>query len=99
MGGDALITEKCLGMLALFVLVIGGMYLGIFAPSEAGAAGAFGALVVALMKRQLNKKLFVTALIESAKLECSYCNDPNRGQRCLPFLSRLPAFLRCSGPG
>ena len=56
------------GMLALFVLVIGGMYLGIFAPSEAGAAGAFGALVVALMKRQLNKKLFVTALIESAKL-------------------------------
>jgi len=56
------------GMLALFVLVIGGLYVGIFAPSEAGAIGAFGAFVVALLRRRLTLRLFFTALIESAKL-------------------------------
>ncbi len=41
------------GMLALFVLIIGGIYLGIFTPSEAGAAGAFGAFLIIIAKRRL----------------------------------------------
>ncbi|OGP65879.1 MAG: hypothetical protein A2169_02290 [Deltaproteobacteria bacterium RBG_13_47_9] len=56
------------GMLALFVIVIGGLYMGVFAPSEAGAIGAFGALVVSLLRRRLTFRLFISALIESAKL-------------------------------
>jgi len=41
-------------VIALFVLVIGGIYLGIFTPSEAGGVGAFGALVIGLCRRSLS---------------------------------------------
>ena len=36
------------------VLVLGGIYGGLFTPTEAGAAGAFGAMVIALLKRRLD---------------------------------------------
>jgi C4-dicarboxylate transporter DctM subunit len=54
-------------VLVLFILVIGGMYLGIFTASEAAAVGAFGAFVFALAKRQLTWKNFVDSLIETSK--------------------------------
>jgi C4-dicarboxylate transporter DctM subunit len=38
----------------LIVLVLGGIYGGFFTPTEAGAAGAFGAMVLALVKRRLD---------------------------------------------
>ncbi len=57
------------GMLLLFVLVIGGLYFGVFAPSEAGAIGAFGAFIVALSKRT-KAPLFITALKDSLELTC-----------------------------
>jgi tripartite ATP-independent transporter DctM subunit len=37
----------------MIVLVLGGIYGGFFSPTEAGAAGAFAALVLALVKRRL----------------------------------------------
>lgn len=39
----------------LAVLVLGGIYGGLFTPTEAGAVGAFGALVVATLKRELDR--------------------------------------------
>jgi tripartite ATP-independent transporter DctM subunit len=41
-------------VVALIVLVLGGIYGGIFTPTEAGAAGALGAMVIALIKRRLS---------------------------------------------
>jgi tripartite ATP-independent transporter DctM subunit len=41
-------------VVALIVLVLGGIYGGIFTPTEAGAAGALGAMVIALVKRRLD---------------------------------------------
>ena len=38
----------------LFVLVIGGIYQGIFTPTEAASVGAFGAFVFALAKGRMN---------------------------------------------
>ncbi len=38
----------------LIVIVLGGIYAGVFAPHEAGAAGAFAAMVLALVKRRLD---------------------------------------------
>jgi len=55
------------GVVALFVLVIGGIYLGVFTPIEAGGIGAFGAFIFALARKQLTRKNFVQSLIETGK--------------------------------
>jgi len=49
-------------ILALFVLVIGGIYLGIFTPTEAGAVGAFAALVIGLVSRRLTFRALADSL-------------------------------------
>jgi tripartite ATP-independent transporter DctM subunit len=54
-------------MLGLFILVIGGLYIGMFAPSEAGTIGAFGAFAIALAKRGLTKTGFFTTLRETVQ--------------------------------
>ena len=54
--------------LILFVLVIGGLYMGWFTPSEAGAAGAFGALVIGVARRRLSLQGIVQSIIESVRI-------------------------------
>ena len=44
------------GVVLLIALVLGGLYGGLFTPTEAGAVGAFGALVLALFARQVNAR-------------------------------------------
>ncbi len=56
--------------LLLFVLIMGGLFLGIFTPTEAGAIGAFGTLVLALVGRNLTMKGFMTALFETTRMSC-----------------------------
>lgn len=46
----------------LFAVVIGGIYLGVFTPTEAAGVGAFGAFAFALMRRKLNWETFKTSL-------------------------------------
>lgn len=41
------------GMLALFVIVMGGIYLGFFSPTEAAGIGAFGAFLIGWLKGSL----------------------------------------------
>lgn len=55
------------GVLALFLLVIGGIYFGIFTPTEAAGVGAFGALILAISRRQLTWKGFTEALLETGQ--------------------------------
>ncbi len=50
------------GIIVLFVLVIGGLYTGWFTPTEAAGVGAFGAFVLALMKRSMGWKTLVASL-------------------------------------
>ncbi|MEA1935687.1 MAG: TRAP transporter large permease [Thermodesulfobacteriota bacterium] len=56
--------------LMLFVLVMGGLFLGFFTPTEAGAVGAFGTLLLALFSRNLTWQGFVTALGETTRISC-----------------------------
>ena len=56
------------GIIVLFLLVMGGMYSGFFTPSEAGAVGAFGALILGLAKRRLNWTNFTGSLIETGRI-------------------------------
>ncbi len=55
------------GMLVLCVLVIGGIYLGVFTPTEAAGVGAFGAFIIALLKRTLNPGTVVQCLMATGK--------------------------------
>ncbi len=54
--------------LALIFLVLGTIFLGIATPTEGGAMGAVGALVLALMHRRFNLSLMKQALDSTAKL-------------------------------
>jgi tripartite ATP-independent transporter DctM subunit len=54
--------------LILFMLVIGGLYLGWFTPTEAGAAGAFGALVIGLVRRRLSRRDLVQSVAETLRI-------------------------------
>lgn len=55
------------GIIALVVGIIMGMYIGIFTPTEAGAAGALGALILALLSRGLTWSRFIAAINEAAQ--------------------------------
>ena len=52
----------------LFTVVIGGIYGGWFTPTEAAGIGAFGALVIALAGRNLDRGSFVESLFETARI-------------------------------
>ena len=54
--------------LALFVLVLGGMFAGIFTPTEGGAVGAIGMLVIGLVRRSLTWQGFVSSIRDTAQL-------------------------------
>jgi C4-dicarboxylate transporter DctM subunit len=54
-----------IGMLAL--IVIGGIYAGIFTPTEAGALGAFGAVFLGLITKRLTMQNYMEAIMESTK--------------------------------
>ena len=58
------------GILILFFLIMGGLYLGICTPTEAGAVGAFGAFVFALVRRRLTLRLFLVSLKDSVVNTC-----------------------------
>lgn len=58
------------GMLALFILVMGGIFLGIFTPTEGGAVGACGAFLIALFRGKLTRANFVGALLDTGKVTC-----------------------------
>lgn len=59
-----------LGMLLLFILVLGGILGGIFSPVEGGAIGSVGAFVYALAKKQVNKKMVLASLEEAMSITC-----------------------------
>ena len=54
--------------LALIFLVLGTIFLGVATPTEGGAMGAAGALVMAISRRRLSLKLMKQAMDTTAKL-------------------------------
>ncbi|MFZ5567381.1 MAG: TRAP transporter large permease [Pseudomonadota bacterium] len=62
------VTFVLMPPLILIFLVLGTIFLGVATPTEGGAMGAVGALVMALGKRRLDKGLLSQALDNTAKL-------------------------------
>jgi len=52
-------------MLALFLLVLGGIYMGVFTPTEGGAVGAGGAILISIINRRLSLKDFRSSLADT----------------------------------
>lgn len=57
-------------MLIIFIVVMGGLFLGWFSPTQAGAAGAAGAILVSLGHRTLDWAKFMAAMRDTVKVTC-----------------------------
>ena len=55
------------GVVVLFVVVMGGIYGGVFTATEGASIGAFGAFVFALARRALTWRTLVEVLVESSR--------------------------------
>ena len=55
------------GVMILFLLVMGGIYGGVFTPTEAAAAGALSAFLIALGRRRLTKQNILTSLMNTLR--------------------------------
>ena len=63
-------TTGIIETIILFLLAIGGLFLGWFSPTQAGAIGAGGALVIGLARRQLTWETFFEAGKEGLRTGC-----------------------------
>jgi len=57
-------------MIVLFTLVMAGLYSGTYTPTEAGAAGAFFAVILGLVRRKLTFKGFIASVLDTLKVTC-----------------------------
>lgn len=62
---------KGVPIVLLIVLVLGGLYGGFLNPTEAGAVGALGALVLALSRRSISARSFWGILVETGQITVS----------------------------
>ncbi|MGZ0246645.1 MAG: TRAP transporter large permease subunit, partial [Alphaproteobacteria bacterium] len=53
-------------VLALFLLILGGISFGVFTPNEAGGIGAIGALAFAIGRRRMTWRIMFDAILEAA---------------------------------
>ena len=72
-GSFALLQQikMVLPVVALILLVLGGIYGGLFTPTEAGGVGALGALILAILKRALNFSTLWKTLLETGRVTAS----------------------------
>lgn len=63
-------VRPVLGVAAIFLLVVGGLTKGFFTPTEAGSVGTFAVLILTLIKRDMDLKRFVQAIMETLRIAC-----------------------------
>ena len=63
--------SKTAPIVTLVLLVLGGIYGGVFTPTEAGAVGALGALIIALLKRKLDRTVLWQVTVETGHIVAS----------------------------
>ncbi len=84
-----------LPIMLIFILVIGGIYGGVFTATEGGGIGACGTLILALLLRRLSLKDFISTLKDSAKY-ISMCFTVLCGAIVLSYfmaMTRIPMVL------
>lgn len=84
-----------LPILILFILVIGGIYGGIFTPTEGAAIGSIGSLLISLILCRMTWRKFIDAVNESAKY-ITMCFFVLTGATVVGYfmtLSKIPMLL------
>ena len=66
--GRLLALRHIWGVILLFIIVMGGMYGGLFTPTEAAGVGAMGGFLFALSRGRLTPKILLEVLTESAQM-------------------------------
>ncbi len=69
--GPAEAAMRMLPVVALVIVGVGGIYLGWFTPTEAGAVGALGAFLLAVWRRQLTVAVLWQVLVETGHVTVS----------------------------
>lgn len=73
-GNRSTLTEKLSSLkyawhiIILFILVLGGIYSGIFTAYEAAAIGSFAVVIMGIFTKRLNFKIFFDSIIEASKM-------------------------------
>jgi len=57
-------------VLAVFLIVVGGLMMGFFTPTEAGSVGAFAVLLLTLAKKDMDIRRFFKAAVETLRIAC-----------------------------
>ncbi len=57
-------------MLILFLVVMVGLYFGLFTPTEAGAIGSFFAVIIGLFQKNLSWNDFYNSIFDTLKISC-----------------------------
>jgi C4-dicarboxylate transporter, DctM subunit len=65
--------RKLWSTLLLFLLVMGGLYLGWFTPNEASAVGAAGALILTFLQRRLTWRNLKQVLLQTSSITAIIC--------------------------
>lgn len=65
------IFVQLLPVIAIVAVVMGGIYLGVFTPTEAGAVGALAAFVVAAIRRRLTLKVIRDVVLETGYISAA----------------------------
>lgn len=66
-------AKKMGPILVLILIVLGGIYGGFFTPTEAGGAGALGAFLIGIARREITARVFWDVAIESGKVTAAIC--------------------------
>lgn len=67
------VALKFLPIFLLILIVLGGIYGGLFTPTEAGGTGALAAFIIGVVRRELPLKAFWTVMLETGRVTCAIC--------------------------
>lgn len=82
-------------MMFLFILLIGGLFVGIFTPTEGAAVGAFGAFIFAALRKRISKTVVIDSIREAGRTTCMIFILYITAMMFMAFLAltRLPYML------
>ena len=66
--GRLMLLRDVWGVLVLFLLVMGGIFLGLFTATEGASVGAVGALAIGLLRRRIGWRGFVASVADTVRL-------------------------------